>query len=423
MNTSQNATIEKYLQKYAEPEVRHFDALNLDVFNNCLVIPAYQEEYTSLKKVWLQLDKNVLIILIVNSPKAGDEKTHDLIKDIQIDSHTRRANQNLFFLVNTEGRSILLVDRCSMPIPPKQGVGLARKIGADIALSLIVNKKIESPWIFCTDADVSLPSSYFDVVTNVDDACSAFIYPFQHQTTQAHQHACQLYESSLLYYVVGLKFASSAYAYTTIGSTIAISAYAYAAVRGFPCRSAGEDFYLLNKLAKVGNIQQISAPIIVISGRLSERVPFGTGVGIKRILDKPDSEVELLFYNPLVFLALKALLEKLRTCQESAKLKEYFAQDSDFGSILVHWGESTGVFDTIKSKQSQRAPVFNKFIHDWMDAKRTLKFIHMVRNDHFPSLPWQALLDGTVLQKKDPNLSQIEPKHFHTILRQVHEQP
>ena len=222
---------------------------------------------------------------------------------------------------------------------------------------------------------------------------------------------------------MGLRFASSTYAYPTIGSTIAISAYSYSAVRGFPCRSAGEDFYLLNKLAKVGNIQQLKAPIIVISGRLSERVPFGTGVGIKRILDTPDSEVELLFYNPIAFLALKKLLEKLRTCQEIINLKEYFSQDSHFGPILIHWAESTGIFEIIKSKQSQRAQVFDKFIHDWMDAFRTLKFIHFVRDLHFPSLPWQALLDGSVLQKKDPNLRQIELKHFYSILEKAYKQP
>lgn len=423
VNTSQINTIKKYLQKHVEPEALHFDTLNIGIFNNCLVIPAYQEEYPSLKKVWQKLGKNVLIILVVNSPKAGDTKTQDLINDLLIDSHTRRVNKNLSFLVNTEERSILLVDRCSIPIPSKQGVGLARKIGADIALSLIMNKQIKSPWIFCTDADVSLPSSYFDADKDIDKACSAFIYPFQHRATEDHQYACQLYESSLLYYVVGLRFASSTYAYPTIGSTIAISAYSYSAVRGFPCRSAGEDFYLLNKLAKVGNIQQLKAPIIVISGRLSERVPFGTGVGIKRILDTPDSEVELLFYNPIAFLALKKLLEKLRTCQEIINLKEYFSQDSHFGPILIHWAESTGIFEIIKSKQSQRAQVFDKFIHDWMDAFRTLKFIHFVRDLHFPSLPWQALLDGSVLQKKDPNLRQIELKHFYSILEKAYKQP
>ena len=48
-----------------------------------------------------------------------------------------------------------------------------------------------------------------------------------------------------------MKYARSPYAFHTIGSTMAVSANHYAKVRGFPKREAGEDFYLLNKLAKV----------------------------------------------------------------------------------------------------------------------------------------------------------------------------
>ncbi|MFT7684929.1 MAG: hypothetical protein ACI9FB_000270 [Candidatus Azotimanducaceae bacterium] len=425
MNLSQKKLIEKYLVNYGEVELNHYKSLHIKAFENCLVIPAYQEEYQSLKKVWAAIGKNVLIILVVNAPIAGDKKTQELIKNILLDARTlsHRKNQNLSFLVNSEGHSILVVDRCSVPIPSKLGVGLARKIGADIALSMIISKHIITPWIYCTDADVSLPSTYFHAIENISKKSSAFIYAFRHQTTDEHQEACLLYEASLLYYVAGLRFASSAYAHPTIGSTIVISAYSYAAVRGFPCRSAGEDFYLLNKLAKVGKIQQLRTPTITISGRLSDRVPFGTGVGIKRIVDRSSPDSEYLFYNPKVFLALKALLERLRNCQDISNFEEYFLAGGIYGSILIQWSETQQLFDTIRSKQSQKGPVFDKFIHDWMDGFRTLKFIHFVRDNHFPSIPWPALFDGIVLPAKGPTENEIEIQQLHTALRKVLEQP
>src|SRR5690606_4816987 len=45
---------------------------------------------------------------------------------------------------------LLLVDRfrAGRRIPKHQGVGLARKIGADIALALIAERRIERPWIW-----------------------------------------------------------------------------------------------------------------------------------------------------------------------------------------------------------------------------------------------------------------------------------
>ncbi len=69
--------------------------------------------------------------------------------------------------------------------------------------------------------------------------------------------ATQLYELSLRYYVAGMKFARSPYAFHTIGSSMAVSPVHYARVRGFPKREAGEDFYLLNKLAKLGSVLEL----------------------------------------------------------------------------------------------------------------------------------------------------------------------
>ena len=46
-------------------------------------------------------------------------------------------------------------------INESQGVGLARKIGCDIALKLYHSDVVKTAWIFTTDADVILPNELF----------------------------------------------------------------------------------------------------------------------------------------------------------------------------------------------------------------------------------------------------------------------
>ncbi len=82
-------------------------------------------------------------------------------------------------------------------------------------------------------------------------------------------------------------------------------------MRGFPKREAGEDFYLLNKLAKVGTVLELAEgpdnEAIRIESRRSDRVPFGTGAAVNRITALADPLGEFRFYDPSVFELLKAV--------------------------------------------------------------------------------------------------------------------
>ena len=360
-----------------------------------------------MQRVWEQLDADCLIILVINAPTKDDPLTVRLIAEIEAQSETLGTIGPLACLITDERRNILLVDRCSNPIPAKQGVGLARKIGADIALTLIDNGRVAEPWIFNTDADVRLPGSYFATVAGeqVNTAIrspAAVLYPFTHRPAPGAAEACTLYEISLFYYVCGLRYAASHYAFTTVGSTIAINADHYAKVRGFPRRNAGEDFYLLNKLAKTGAIDQLTGPLIEISGRLSERVPFGTGVGIKKILQLADPVSDCpfyncTFYNPRIFQCLKQFLWELDRCQDAADLADHFKN-----SKSRHWCESVDLFTLIDSKRNLPAAVFRKFTVDWMDGFRTLKFIHFLQQHYFAPVALGDIFDGTVLPPISP---------------------
>tara|TARA_B100001079_G_scaffold257565_1_gene255041 strand:- start:2475 stop:3719 length:1245 start_codon:yes stop_codon:yes gene_type:complete len=402
--------VTKYLRLYAEPESRNATAiLQKSSFDYCIVIPAFQEEWSTLEKVWRSLDENVLVILVANSPVDLEPQTMRMIADVKSRGHALNSDSSITYLKISDSISILLVDRCSESIPVRQGVGLARKIGADIALRLIDSRLIHIPWIFNTDADVILPPDYFDRLKQVQNTAAALLYPFEHEP-DTHHTACYLYEISLLYYVAGLHHARSPYAFFTVASTIAVNADHYAAVRGFPVKNAAEDFYLLNKLAKTGLIQQLSGPNIKISGRLSERVPFGTGLGIKKILAQ--STTDFCLYNPRVFDQLKRLLVDLNNCQQASDLNRHFVVPE-----IDHWCKKMGLIELIRSKQNQRREVFDKFIDDWMDGFRTLKFIHFLRDHYYDSIPWEDALQAKFLpQPVLENLGETRSRLQHHIL-------
>ena len=134
-----------------------------------------------------------------------------------------------------------------------------------------------------------------------------------------------LYEISLYYYVNRLKHANSPYAFHTVGSTIAVNAKDYALVRGTPKRLAGEDFYLLNKLAKTGLVLSSSSAPIELDARVSHRTPFGTGSSIDRIQRLSNPIEENLYYQPAIFELLKALLARLPLIWDETKSRIHSA--------------------------------------------------------------------------------------------------
>ena len=120
------------------------------------------------------------------------------------------------------------------------------------------------------------------------------------------------YEQALRYYVDGLRYADSPYAFFTIGSILIFNTAAYAKVRGFPKKSAGEDFYLLNKLAKIGRIAFLSNSCVELTSRLSTRVPFGTGPAVQQIMTLSENNSPYCYYSPAVFDELKHVNHKIK---------------------------------------------------------------------------------------------------------------
>jgi hypothetical protein len=169
-----------------------------------------------------------------------------------------------------------------------------------------INKKI----LICTDADCIVDPYYLSEISqefnrnNYEAAVVNFAHDINGDDEETKAIVC--YEIFLRYYVLGLNFAKSDYAFHTIGSTMLCTPEAYVKVEGMNKRKAAEDFYFLEKLAKIYPIGELKSTYVYPAKRGSWRVPFGTGRSVDRYLS--NSRDEYLLYNPKSFIVLKTWL-------------------------------------------------------------------------------------------------------------------
>lgn len=392
---------DKYLPRYAEPESHSVAALPAQYrFDHCVVIPARNESAHFLQRfahTFTQLDKTILLILVVNQPpsQASITENQQLVSDAYRLFPDERWTASNLSLRQHRNMYLLLVDRFSTAtIPKDQGVGLARKIGGDIACQLFNTSKLLSRWVHSTDADTHLPNNYFSPSTQQQhNHTSALIFEFKHTPENSDQKciaATELYEQALRYFRQGLEFAGSPYAFFTLGSTLCYSIPHYMQARGFPKRAGGEDFYVLNKLAKLGNIVFEKNTIIRIGIRYSDRVPFGTGPAIAKIARLKNPQCDYLYYNPLIFQQLKRWLDAKTLLWEELQRPELF-----FTHLPVHIQRALttlGIEKFIRHAQQhcKNEQAFSRHFHQWFDAFLTLKFLHTLQAHGYPPTPLQT---------------------------------
>ena len=345
-----------YLAGYAEPEAVRASSPSR-TWRHVISIPAFDEPVDFLQRVLPRGAADLLVILVANVPDCvtcGEPGFARTLRLLELAGGFDRAR-------NVD---VAVVDRVNAPVPKRAGVGLARKIGADIALRHIVEGRIEVPVIYSTDADAALPPGYFEAAR---DPAAGWVFPFVHASHDPDlARRALIYELSLRYYVNRLEYAGSPYAFHTIGSCLAVDAASYAKVRGFPRRNAAEDFYLLNKLAKVGPIRRLKTPVIEIEARASTRVPFGTGPALAKV---PDDSATAPGYAAATFEALKMFYASV-------------ASETTPGEPVP------GLLDAIGYRPGRD----RRAIHTWFDAFRTLKFVHAARQE-FADGPLLATLE------------------------------
>ncbi len=400
--------LKKYLQQYAEPEsqcLHNFPAQ----FNQGLLIPMYRESETSLRRFidFAQSQQNTLLVIVLNRPETDNdiqwylELKNAVLDSLNPDWQVDEQPLTLYELPNNS--SLLVVDRVykGTPLKPDEGVGTARKIGADVLCQLINNKHIQSPWIATSDADGHLPSSYFSTLAACKNA-AAVVFPYEH--TYSHDDPrlpTQLYEYKLHYYVQGLSWSGSPYAFHTVGSTLAIDFEHYAKVRGFPKRAGGEDFYLLNKVAKTGDVITLDCDKIQLEARHSDRVPFGTGPATQQIANQ-SNPFDTLIYHPDCFYYLHFFLLLLQDLSQSTST----IADS-INRLKKHKPEAVEIETLLKLTQFLKLEAALKHcyqqgltnstrkqhLEQWFDGFKTLKLIHWIRDNALPSISFSKWIE------------------------------
>lgn len=385
----------KYLARHAEPEAI---ALALDdEFDFVLVLPCYDEDTRDIERfATLCARHNALLIVVVNQPDtvATCARNNAALDWLRRGAVTSLADHVSLCRVDTA--RVLLIDRTLQRIPVAQGVGLARKIGADCALALIAQGRIRTPWIFCTDADATLPENYFAATRGRRG--SALVLAFEHVPCgdAGVDLATALYELRLHDYVAGLRRAGSPYAFHSLGSTLVVDAAHYAAAHGFPKRAGGEDFYLLNKLVKLAPVTTLAAPRLQLQSRASHRVPFGTGPATQKLLTTDDMLVAPLFYDLRGFDLLALWLRFLDHCAQQyagtttdsgqwpAQLERFCGRDSS--DTLEAAIDASAFSHTLRQAQRHnRTPAAcARYLHAWFDGFRTLKLLHALRDRFYP---------------------------------------
>jgi len=272
------------------------------------------------------------------------------------------------------------------------GVGLARKIGMDLALTRL--HWWRQPLLACLDADTLVEPDYLPALEAHFQHSSAggAVLPFRHQPAgeRSHQEAIDRYELFLRAYVLGLSLAGSPYAYASVGSAMACSAKAYVKCSGMNRRRAAEDFHFLNKLAKTAGVAPLKGTRVYPAPRVSARVPFGTGRSMARQLA---GEVGVVRFYPLEVFEIVGRWLQLVTQGLSLDGARLWQQADQVSRALGQYLKECGwhqAWTSLQANHSVPAARLRAF-HDWFDGLRTLRLVH-------------ALCDSSFQRSDDPQI-------------------
>ncbi|OGP66390.1 MAG: hypothetical protein A2W27_01295 [Deltaproteobacteria bacterium RBG_16_44_11] len=401
--------LDTYLRNYSVGEKWNLIAQNTENISQVVVIPAYAENeniFSTLVSLALNQPSSLeysFILCVVNnkkdSPAADVNNNQDTMKCLEalVRKKSLRefsAERELYQLLLTLADSKLklgYIDASSSGYEMSSntgGVGMARKIGMDMALRLLGNSSSLPNLILSLDADTLVQNNYlFSIRNYFTSKIKTAIVAYEHQMPLNYEEQAALccYEIFLRYWVLGLRYAKSPWAFHSIGSTIVTSTEAYLQVRGMNKRKAGEDFYFLNKLNKIGKVQYIKDICVYPSARSSTRVPFGTGKRIYRFLS--GSEQEYLLYDPRIFAILAAWLELMKTPLKYAP-EEILIKAEQIHPSLKNFLKSCGftsAWSNIRRNTKDEKTLIRQY-NDWFDGFKTLKLINYFTREVYPQI-------------------------------------
>ncbi len=323
------------------------------------------------------------VIVIVNEPAACRPEIHRqnrvTLQEIARWRHRRALNFNL------------LVHHLVAPAKTA-GVGYARKVGMDEAARRFEEAGNRHGVICCFDADSTCDKNYLTAIyeqfylTSPRPHGAAVYYEHPYPADSLLREGISQYELHLRYYVNALRYVGYPFAHHTIGSTMVVRSDMYQKIGGMNKRQAGEDFYFLHKLMPMGAFIELNNTTVYPAGRVSDRVPFGTGKAMGKWL-QGNSPV-LTTYNLQSFTGLKQLF---------ARAEDFYrAEDKALNKILAALPESGQLFlrevsfSRELARLKRQSKTVKTFVNNWyrfFDGFMVLRYLHFVRDHFYPDQP------------------------------------
>jgi hypothetical protein len=350
---------------------------------------------------------SVEIIVLVNYPKTSNDIYSSSHKTsyVELQNWASKHHQPGF-------KFHILISE----LPEKHaGVGLARKIAMDEALRRLDMIGRPSGLIVGLDADCTLSKNYFIEIekffTENPKTPGASIY-FEHpiagnEFSQENYRAITLYELYMRYYTEALRYANYPHAFFTVGSAFVVRADIYAQQGGMNRRKAGEDFYFLHKIIPLGNYGEINGTTIFPSPRGSDRVPFGTGKEVNKIIS--GSDYEYLTFHPDAFCLIKEFVNSIDKFYNSDTITIRNII-SFLPSVMVSLLETENIYNIINicNLNSCNLNNFRKRFYSWFDGLRVLQFLNNLHTMSYNKIPI-ADASEALLKLKGQQVSEKNP--------------
>lgn len=377
---------QKYIQKHPV-----YDKYALPVNFNygiVVVIPCYDEPNVLSTLESLQQctpsTHPVAVVVVVNSGETAQESV--------ILRNRNTYNELIDFAAKQNEAHLSFHPLLCENLPRKHaGVGLARKIGMEWAVRGFLQAKNRHGIILSLDADCTVSDNYLSAVEAhfLSTRSTCCVLNFSHRISDDSlplKHAIQQYEDYLRYYRNALKFTGFPYYYHTIGSAFAVTADAYVRAGGIGRQQGGEDFYFLQKIFQLGKTKELEDVFVYPEARFSERIPFGTGPALEKIVAAPDGVLRV--YSPQSFRYLKEFFD-VRKCffkQPEDKIMDliehlhisvqHFLKENKLLSAIVDCNNNSATITTFQKRFFHH---FNAFV--------IIKYMNFAHERYFDLIP------------------------------------
>ncbi|MBQ9788125.1 MAG: glycosyltransferase family 2 protein [Lentisphaeria bacterium] len=362
---------QKYLKKNPSDLIEKINSSSDGFFHLGVVIPILGES----EFIWQTLEKlneaqrnfaeKVLVLLVFNhNAKTPQNYIDDNLKLLDKLRHSPFPYPEL-------NLSIIDVQK-----PLRYAVGEARKIGMDSIIKEISPdySMAKNSIIISLDGDTIVENDYFNKISkffkeNPKTDAAAFEVVHQKSNDEKIEKAIRHYEEYLEKYYLALQEADSPFAYKSVGSAFAVRVSSYIRSGGMRKERAGEDFYFLEAVAKIGRIDFTRIITVHPSPRISKRVAFGTGIAVEEIINgKNYPHFGNKAIRELKKLLASATNENLTSVELFLKLQT--AETKEF--LITHnfpilWGKVLKNYPTEK--------LSNQFKYYYFDALKTLQFL------------------------------------------------